>query len=75
MNPNYNKKFLINNPVKIYVVVHRTFEETNIFFTDYSDAEKRIHQLVQDTETDVSEWKIITIIEGEPFEADIAVRW
>jgi hypothetical protein len=56
----------------IYVVHHNTFEDCNVFFTDYQSAKQKIIDLAKETDTDIREWKIRTFTEGECFCADLA---
>ncbi len=57
--------------VKIYVVYHNTFEDTNVFFTDYNKAQEMLNDLANNTDTKRTEWKIRVLREGELFEADM----
>ena len=56
----------------IYVVHHNTFEDSNVFFTDYQSAKQKIIDLAKETETDIREWNIRTFTEGQCFCADLS---
>lgn len=71
MNIDYKETIFLYNPIKIFVVVHETFEETNVFFTNFDQALKRLKKFAKDTNTHVSEWRIRTLIEGKVFNGDL----
>lgn len=57
--------------LKIYVIYHETFENTNVFTTDKNKIDEIISQLeikYKDTE---GKWKYREIIENEEFQADM----
>jgi len=55
----------------IYVVYHKTFDDTNVFFSSLQEARDGITQLAQETETDVSEWNIRRLREEVKFGGDL----
>lgn len=57
--------------IKIYVVRHCTFEDTNVFFTNPKLAEVKLVELAKQYNTELEEWSIRTIQEGELFDACI----
>ena len=57
--------------MKIYVVVHATYENANVFFSSKEAALARIkEEVVKDEESDPEDWSIIELEEGEVFTAD-----
>lgn len=57
--------------ISIYVVIHDTTEDTNVFFTSYEKAENFIPKIASATETDILEWAIVELKEGRTFDADM----
>lgn len=55
----------------IYIVYHNTYENTNFFYVNKENALKRMIEIAKDTETNILDWNIKKIEEGELFEADL----
>jgi hypothetical protein len=55
--------------ITIYVVIHNTFENTNVFFTKKEDAIHYINTIIPTKYPDEPKevWSIREIIEGEEF--------
>lgn len=66
---------IVLNPIKIFIVKHITFENTNVFFTDKKVADRYIKEVIpiKYPNENLYDWKIIEITEGEEFEADIDI--
>jgi hypothetical protein len=60
--------------ITIYIVIHNTFENTNVFFTKKEDAIHYINTIIPTKYADEPKevWRIREIIEGEEFGADMA---
>lgn len=56
-------------PIKIYVVHHCTFEDTNVFFVNRELAKAKLIELAKKYDTEVNECIISTIKEGDLFDA------
>lgn len=58
--------------MEIYVVVHDTYTEQNVFFTDRATAEQYLEKVAADPDTmsTVDDWRIETLTEGQKFEAE-----
>lgn len=59
--------------MKILVIYHHTLENTNVFVTDADKVEDVINKLCNETNTDIGEWKIRVLTEGEKFTADMTI--
>ena len=58
-------------PINIYVIYHKTFENTNIFTTDESKITEIINKQTEKNEDTIGEWKYRTIVENIEFQADM----
>lgn len=58
--------------ITIYVIYHTSFENTNIFTTDFNKINTLIEYMAKKTYTDIHEWKYKKIIEEESFQADMS---
>ncbi len=58
--------------IEIYVIYHKSFEDTNIFTTKYNQITYFINKLAEKTNTKKSEWQFRVIREQEMFEADMS---
>ncbi len=60
----------------IYVVIHNTFENTNVFFANKNDAIEYINEVVPRKYPDEpsSSWKIREIKEGQEFGGDLGIH-
>jgi hypothetical protein len=59
--------------IKIYIVCHKTFENTNVFFTNKSRALVYIEDVALKRYPEETRdcWYIIEILEGEEFNGDL----
>ena len=57
----------------IFVILHDTYQNTNMFFTNQKKALNHIKKIVQDTGTKLEEWNIKIIVEGEFFHGNFLV--
>ena len=55
--------------MKIYVVSHATFENTNVFYLSEEAAKQGLKTSSAKYETSENEWEIITLEEGVEFES------
>lgn len=55
----------------IYVIYHKTFENTNVFTTDIDKIDKIVKKLESDFEDTVGEWRCRKLVEHRMFEADM----
>jgi hypothetical protein len=55
----------------IYVIYHKTFENTNVFTTDKNKIDEIVKTLVSKYEDTKGEWRCRKIIEHRMFEADM----
>lgn len=55
--------------MKIYVVSHATFENTNVFYTSEEAAKQGLKTSATKYKTSENEWEIITLEEGVEFES------
>lgn len=55
--------------LKIYLVVHATFEDTNVFYTTREAAEVALRGLAEKHEENEERFEIIVLEEGVAFEA------
>lgn len=57
----------------IYVIKHETFENTNVFTTQFEKIPEIIAEMFQKYSdvSDISEWSYITLHEGKEFDGDI----
>ncbi len=60
--------------ITIYVVIHNTFENTNVFFTKKEDAVEYINTVIPTKYPDEPKevWRIREIVEGQEFGGDMA---
>jgi hypothetical protein len=63
------------DPIKIFVVIHSTFENTNVFFTDKAAAIKYMEEVIPVKYPDErsEQWEIREITEGEEFGGDLGI--
>lgn len=57
--------------IAIYVIFHRTFENTNVFTTDEGKIEEIIQRLSKKYENTVGDWGCRKIVEEEEFNAEM----
>ena len=57
--------------IAIYVIFHRTFENTNVFTTDEGKIEEIIQRLSKKYENTVGKWRWRKIVEEEEFDAEM----
>ena len=57
--------------IKIYIVCHNLFENTNAFFMLQEEAVQYLSDQSNSTQTPIEQWRIKEINEGEQFWADI----
>jgi hypothetical protein len=57
--------------LKIYVIYHNHFADTNVFLTNSNDIKDTIKELAHKSETDVKEWHVKEIMENVPFKANM----
>lgn len=60
--------------MQIYVVTHKTYENTNEFYIDLQKAQERLMQMYREEkliniDARLDDYKIITLDEGKPFMA------
>jgi hypothetical protein len=58
--------------IKIYVIFHKTFENTNLFTTDKNKVFTIIERMENKYEETKGEWNYREITEEEEFEADVS---
>jgi len=58
--------------MKIYVIYHSAFENTNAFFLSREAAQKGIEKLALENDAEIEDWTIMEIEEGDCFTADFA---
>ena len=57
--------------IVIYVIYHKTFENTNVFTTDKDKIDEIVKKLESEIEDTVGEWRCRKLIEHRMFEADM----
>jgi hypothetical protein len=60
-----------DEPMTIYVIKHKTFENTNVFTTDKMKIPSIIARMESQCEGTEGKWSYTTLVEGVCFEADI----
>lgn len=58
--------------LEIYVIYHKTFEDTNMFTKNYYQIQSFINKLAKKTKTEPREWSYRVIREQEMFEANMS---
>ena len=61
--------FVGKKKITIYVIYHDTFENTNVFTTNYNKIPYIVKKLAEDNQTDIKEWQYREIPEEEFFVA------
>lgn len=61
--------------VTIYIVIHKTFENTNVFYTKKEDALDYINNVIPIKYPDEPKelWNICEIVEGQEFGGDLKI--
>jgi hypothetical protein len=57
--------------IPIYVIYHKTYENTNVMTTDKNNIDKIVQTLVSDNEGTEGEWRCRKLIEHRLFEGDV----
>lgn len=60
-----------DEPITIYVITHKTFEDTNVFTTDKNEIPDIIARMEAEYEDTEGEWSYTKLVEGRKFEAQI----
>ena len=55
----------------IYVIYHKSFENTNVFTTDESKIPEIIRMLTEKYDETEGEWRYRKLVENKEFEADM----
>ena len=59
--------------MEIFVVYHSHLEDSNVFSLTLEEAKKQILLLSKETYTDIKEWGVRKLTEGEKFGGDLTI--